>query len=77
MCFTLLTSNRPARHSQCGVTQIHFHTAMLNALSQDVFAGSRLALRRSHVEISRRLRARKASWLRSHHGTADLHVHPV
>jgi hypothetical protein len=59
MCFTLLTSNRPARHSQCGVTQIHFHTAMLNALSQDVFAGSRLALRRSHVEISRRLRARK------------------
>jgi hypothetical protein len=34
MCFTLLTSNRPARHSQCGVTQIHFHTAMLHALSK-------------------------------------------
>ena len=48
-----------------------------HALSQDVFAGSRLALRRSHVEISRRLRARKTSWLRAHHGTADLHVHPV
>ena len=46
MCFTLLTSNQPARHSQCGVTQIlHCHVAVLHALSQDLFAGSRLALR--------------------------------
>ncbi len=38
MCFTLLTSNQPARHSQCGVTQIlHCHVAVLHALSQDVF----------------------------------------
>ena len=37
MCFTLLTSNQPARHSHCGVTQIHFHAALLHALSQDLF----------------------------------------